>query len=340
MYEDAGVNDRVIQKIIEYKKQYAAFGKLVTAEQQNALDQWIDILVKAENEKDLWVQKIANLDEYRKRLGYLTSEEYNALGKEEKETIALNYKDELVSTAQDRQDYKNLTGDAQAQAQWDQDQREQFEDDLVVLNSNIQDIIQVINTAITELEGFRQQPGNTKDIDYAENAYNVHDSILEKIYTSGALNLLGASPMSEKRVDAIEDLDESAGDIYQHKDKMQKNKEAYQKAKEAGKDVKLEKLKATDIEEIQGALDSTLDTLNLLKETANKTSKEIGEHVDTVTNQMDHSMETLETNIKVAQAPIEETLKSLDATQTIETLLGVTGIVSQLGFILNNVANA
>ena len=78
----------------------------------------------------------------------------------------------------------------------------------------------------------------------------------------------------------------------------------------------------------------------MLKEAANKTSKEIGEHVDTVTNQMDHSMETLETNIKVAQAPIEETLKSLDATQTIETLLGVTGIVSQLGFILNNVANA
>ena len=74
MYEAAGVDDRVIQKIIEYKKQYAAFGKLVTAEQQNALDQWIDILVKAENEKDLWIQKIANLDEYRKRLGYLTSE--------------------------------------------------------------------------------------------------------------------------------------------------------------------------------------------------------------------------------------------------------------------------
>ena len=146
--------------------------------------------------------------------------------------------------------------------------------------------------------------------------------------------------MSGKRVDAIEDLDDSADYIYQHKETMQKNKEAYQKAKDEGKNAKLEKLKPADIEEIQGALDSTLDTLNLLKEAANKTSKEIGEHVDTVTNQMDHSMETLETNIKVAQAPIEETLKSLDATQTIETLLGVTGIVSQLGFILNNVANA
>ena len=344
-YKEAKINDVVIQKIIKYKEAYANFGKLVTDEQQNELDTWIDILVKAENEKTLWEEKLDLVQQFRKELGYLAvtnEKELNNILDSDDVNIAWRMQEQNdidVHEWEARvQGLKQMPAE-QRIAAWNRYQEESFAEEVDIQNENIGFTNNFIEEIAKQMEDVSQQNITNSLKDYfikAEEVKRYLDDLYNELLDYDKNPLLSSGAVSfDSIITANQGYNSMESALYTLYDELSDRGMTLedlteQQSKEFSDSIRNLFLKFT--------ADAKASVADIQKQTQSL-EKQLPDMIDTIQQKDAYKSEDVENSIVAAMAPIEQSIKKFNTSQAIEEFLALTGAINQTIFAFNTLAN-